>query len=622
MKLAQWALSALGLRQETELDRQRAILRDRVDRIRELETRNALALASSRLERLEADGVPFYRDPTPPPLQQSRPALVPVLCYETNEAGFPYVPAVKFEQDPLFGWNDGNLIGWDLSSTVPVSAFPREMFPERPTTLRTQIAQDAIRFQSRAWFETIPQYSGPIKHLRNYIIGSGMTVDVVTTKNDENEEGPSYEQGEVSTATAPDRPDPDGADGGMEAPDPNKQLAASIQRYLDGFGKHRFNRIHRRLWDSVLNLFRDGEDALRLFPGKEFPEIRSVDTSTIRGPHNEINGPWAYGVLTSWPRDFEDVKAYHLWYSDNTHEDVSPNHLHLCKLDTTGSNVKRGVPLAYSIRKQLPQMAKLLDCMAVGEAARQAIPYIQQYSKADSSAVKAATPSWLDGNNPQYPGYNSGGNGNFNAGMLGGWSQGGDEIQPGAIQKINKGMEFQDPPVSANNQGGVLTYRTLCEALACALNVPLWFVTGSADSENYASSLVSESPVVQLIKHYQQLVTDHFRSVYEAVVEMAAALGKFPADWKTRVEIHCELPSPVARDPDKAVDSDTKLLDKKLLSPQHLCIRHGLDFDEETDLIGQAEANGWKAGNAMDLAQADQLLSNGGEDPPQPQEGE
>ncbi len=601
----------MGVRQ-TPLDEQRQRLQERIDAIRELELRNRNAYAASRLEQLQAAGVPFFRDAPPiaPPME-SRPSYHAVHVYETDAAtGYPFVPSVKFEQDPLFGWPISGLGDWigDLATQVPVGAFPREMFPDRPSTLRTQIAQDAIRFQSRAWFETIPQYSGPIGHLRNYIVGAGLTIDVVPNETEESEEGGvGYEQGTLPTpqaasgdATAQDDGDADGE----AAANPNEALAAEIQKYLDGFAKYRFNRLNRRVWESVLNLFRDGEDCLRLFPGGDFPEIRSVDTSTIRGPHNEINGPWSYGVLTSWPKDFEDVQAYHLWHADNSHEDVSPKTCFLAKLDTTGANVKRGVPLAYKIRKQLPQMAKLLDCMAVGEAARQAIPYIQQYNLADKSAVRMATPSALDAWDAA------------NTEWQNARDRAGDTIQPGQVQHISRGMEFQDTP-QGRAESGAMAYRTLCEAIASALNVPLWFVSGTADSENYASSLVSESPVVQLVTHYQQIVTDHYQQVMEAVVDLS---GQFPEDWRDKVSIHAELPSPVSRDEDKAVDSDLKLLDKKLISPQHVCTRHKLDFEEETDLIAQAEANGWQAQTAMDLMAADAQLNaqNGGDGPPQP----
>jgi len=516
-----------------------------VAEIRDTERQHELAYASSRLERLKARGVPFVREQAPPqPLQQSKPSMHPVMVYETDpQTGYPFKPGIVFEQDPIFGWELNNIWGWDLGSDVPVSAFPREMFPERPTTLRTQIAMDAIRFQSRMWYETLPCYSGAIGHLRNFIIGSGLIFNVVSEDDEE--------------------------------------LAKDVKEWIDEFAKFKFNRLDKRLWDSVLNFFRDGEDAIRLFPGPEYPEIRSVDTSTIRGPHNEINGPWSFGILTSWPKDFEDVKAIHLWYADNTHEDISPTQLKLLKLDTTGSNVKRGVPLAYKIRKQLPQMAKLLDCMAIGEAARQAIPYLVSVKLAD----KGTSHHIIPGQMPEAEHYEdvlASRNGHKR-----------DDIEPGEVRYHSAGQEYNAPPTSDGGTSGTLTYRALCENIACALNVPLWFVTGSADTENFASSLVSESPVTKLIQHYQKMVTEHYQEVLESAVLMAAAQGIFPANVLDTCQIHCELPSPVARNRKENIEIDLQLLDKKCLSPQHVCARNELDFEEETKLLAEAEEGGW-----------------------------
>ena len=594
------ALKALiGIQPESEVSRERRRLQSILEPIAALELRNQYAREASRLEQLRAAGVPFYQSeqaaPSPP-----RRHKVKVPVYTEGRGGYRYeqtfaeLEQVRREQDPLFGWEISIQDWLDLGSAWPVSAFPREMFPERPTTLRTQIAQDAIRFQSRIWFEQLPQYYGPIGHLRNYIVGSGMTIDCVVKDNKKDE--PKYEQ----------QPEGEPAEESeSETQDPNEGLAEDIQAYIDGFAEQRAmpngrrvcRGLHHRLQDSVLNLFRDGEDALRLEPGDEYPKLRSVDVSAIRGPHNEITGPWAYGVLTSWPRDYEDVQAYHVWYADNTHEDVSPNELHICKLQTTGANVKRGVPLCYAIRKQLPQMERLLDCMAIGEAARQAIPYLVQYNLADKSAIRMATPSALEAYDALHNEWEDGRH-----------RRGG--IEAGQVQHISRGMEFQDTP-QGRAESGAMAYRTLCEAIAGALNVPVWWVTGSADSENFASSEVSNTPKTLLIQNYQKIITDHYEAVCSSCVDMS---GKFPEDWREKCEIHCELPSPLARDPDKAVDSDLKLLDKKLLSPQHVCVRNGLDWDEETDLIAQAEEAGWE--NSIDQLPNEGMPADGDKQPP------
>jgi hypothetical protein len=592
------------------LTEQRERLRTQVRRLAAIDLRNANARAASRLEQLAANGVPFHEPPAASPAPRPN-SFHAVPVYETDAAtGYPYKSAMHYEQDPLFGWLDGFGFGFpdmDLSTAIPVSSFPREMFPERPTSLRTQIAQDAVRFQSRIWFETIPQYSGPIGHLVNYVIGEGMEIDVVPREKDEDAEEVAYEQDDPPAAAATAKTDSEPGQA-KDAADPDELLAKAVQKYLDAFATFEHNRLLERVAESVINLLRDGEDALRVYPGKEFPAVRSVDTSTIRGPHNEITGPWAFGILTSWPRDFEDVKAYHLWHPDNSHEDVSPELMALCKLETTGANVKRGVPMAYAARKQLPQMAKLLDCLAVGEAARQAIPYIRQFNVADRAAVRAATPSSLDSWQVAEQEY---------AAAIAGYPRDENAIRPGEVPLINRGQEFQDTP-QGRAESGALAYRTLCEALATCWQIPIWFITGTADAENYASSLVNESPVVKKVIRIQTKVCHHYEFICKAALSIAIRAGKFPKDTLERVEVHCELSTPAARDQDKAIDSDIKLLDKKLLSPQHLCTRNGLDFEEETDLIAQAEQNGWQAQTEMELAQADQLAKQGGDGPPKP----
>ena len=566
-----------------DLAEERAQYKGKIKAIRRIQARNRLARANALLTKLESHGKPTFdrqeqQQPEPAPHQVSRPVTVAEPTYTADPVtGYPFVPTLttwnhkpRFEQDPLFGWaSDGFYLDFgEAGANVPLSAFPREMYPERPSTLRTQIAQDAIRFMSRAWYETMPQYSGCIGHLCDYTVGSGLTFDVVS--------------------------------------DVDEVLAAEVNDYLTTFATYKWNNLDQRVCDSALNLFRDGEDALRLFPGAEYPQLRSTDTSTIRGPHNEITGPWAYGVLTSWPLDYEDVRAYHLWYSDNTHEDVAPGLFKVCKLDTTGSNVKRGVPLAYKIRKQLPQIARLVDCMAVGEAARQAIPYVQQYSMADKSAVGAALRS-----SEQPDLYGDG---------RGAWDEGGSDIVPGGVRHISKGQEFVNPP---NAQGfaasGTGVYRTLCESCACATRTPIWFWTGSADSENYASSLVSESPVVVYIQGVQRKMTTHYRGILESAVLLGVIQGRFPADVLKICQIHVKLPTPVARNRKEEVETDLLLMGKRLMAPQTVCSNNDLDFQEQSDLTKQAEVDGWTDTPEIQAEAAAQRAIAGGQ--PQPQIG-
>ena len=510
---------------KTELKKSEQRLQNTINSIREIEVTNANEIAAQKLEKLRSQGTPVIR-----------------------------------EQDPLFGYGFDYM--WDLGSNVNVSAFPREMYPERPTTLRTQIAQDSIRFQSRIWYETCPQYSGVINHLRNFCTGTGMNIEIVSEEDE--------------------------------------QLALDVNDYIDKFCKYKQNKINKRLYDSVLNYFRDGEDAIRLYPDKDGVNIRSVDTSTIRGAHAEITGPWSYGILTSYPHDYEDVKAYHLWYADNSHEDVSPKLLKFMKAETTGANVKRGVPLSYRMANQIRQLIRLSDATAIGEAARQSIPYLIQYQLQQSGQVSgqinSRIPSPTALNNDQA---------NFN--------KSGDpktDIIAGEIRHIGPGKEFIDSP---SGHDSTWAYQMLCQQMATAINCPAWMVSGTANDTNFSSSLVAESPLVKLIQHCQQQVTDYYKEILEAVVEIGIAKGLFPVNTMEIIEIHCELPNPVARNMKDEIAVDIQLLKENILSPQHLCSRNGLDFEEEQELIEKAEADGWEMKEEIDpnSEEANQNKNNG-----------
>jgi DNA topoisomerase IB len=564
---------------------------------KKLQLRNRLARERSLLIKLENYGVPIERqfDRQQSQIQRHSPKSLTVHepAYATDPAtGYPFLQTTeawdvkpgnkhrtRFEQDPLFGWGVNQFaFGFDrlgdLSTNVPTGSFPRELFPERPTTLRTQIAQDAMRFQSRAWFETHPQYAGACGHLVNYTIGTGLTFDVVS--------------------------------------DVDKQLAQDVMDYLTEFAKYRWNNLAKRPRQTALNILRDGEDALRIVPSDgEYPEIRVIDTSWIRGPHNEITGPWSMGVLTSWPKCYDDVRAYNVWYPDNTQENISPFTMSLAKAATIGSNVKRGIPLSYKIRKQLPQISNLVDCMAIGEAARQSIPYIQQYNLADKSAVGAALRA-NESNAAPPELYGDG----YGYGMgYGAWDR--DGIRPGEVRHINKGQIFEGPPDAPGFAvSGPAVYRTLCESCACATNTPIWFWTGSADAENYSSSLVSESPVVKEIQTLQDEVTVHYKFLLTAAVMIGASEGRFPANVLQIVQVHVTLPTPVARNRKDEVETDLKLLDKRLLAPQQVCKRNDIDFQEAQELIDQAEADGWT--NQMGVTQGERPAGQEGPEGEEP----
>jgi hypothetical protein len=244
---------------------------------------------------------------------------------------------------------------------------------------------------------------------------------------------------------------------------------------------------------------------------------------------------------------------------------------------------------------RLPQAAELCSAMAVGEAKRQRIAYVRQFEQADEDAVRGL--AFRDAERQHYRG----------------WPE--NEPPDSAETPYISSGEYKEGPASTSAAGqGTLTLKSLAEVIAAALGVPVWFVMASADMENYSSSLVSESPVIQTIKTIQRMICRHFERVVRSALSVAVVNGRFPAQVLETVKIHCELPSPVARNRVDEVATDLALLDKKLKSPQHVCAADDLDFEEETELIAEAESAGWENPLDKELDNA-QNGENGGDKP-------
>jgi len=183
---------------------------------------------------------------------------------------------------------------------------------------------------------------------------------------------------------------------------------------------------------------------------------------------------------------------------------------------------------------------------------------------------------------------------------------------PGEIRHIGPGKEFIQPPTGSDS---TWAYQMLCQQMATAINCPAWMVSGTANDTNFSSSLVAESPLVKLIQHAQQQVTDYYKDILEAVVEIAIAKGMFPLDTLDLVDIHVELPSPIARNMKDEIEVDIQLMKENLLSPQHVCARNGLDFEEEQDLIKIAEEAGWEKQQEIDPNSEEASINKNNGDP-------
>lgn len=537
------------------------------------ELRGKLQFALSRHRQLkEAESIEYQRAPAPAP--EARTLMMRFPCYEGeqfqfNAAGqtteYPFRESenwqpVRFETgDEFFRRSDdlGWLMGWSPISLGLGGQFPREMMPGSLASIRVMTGLDLLRFQSKIMFETISPYSGVVNHLCNYVCGDKGATVVASSKTD-------------------------------------KKLAQDLSDYLEQWA----------ISISFLNKVRGCCNQL-LVQGECLPRrwrdsrVTLTDPSWLRGPHNEIGqNPWSYGILSpNWPFEVDTIGAYHLWYPSNEHETLSPQEVFHGRLDSSvGPSAKRSVPLSYRIRPLLPLLESLISELASGEVKRQKIAgVISKAEGADKARfIKRGVDSPFAGSMMDLgePGGPEGFGGLYNA-QSGYW-------------EVNAPVKVESPPAgTAAAQSGCQAYDKVATVAANAIGVASWMMGSDFQEASRATSLTASEPTVKTGKNLQRVLCECWQRVAEA--ECLLTLEEtFPPDMfkKGTVKIHIELPNVEVRDMNELYDRLSKQMSDGLKSPQHVASEMGDDFEEETELIEIAKANGWQSPSDRAMAEA------------------
>jgi hypothetical protein len=159
------------------------------------------------------------------------------------------------------------------------------------------------------------------------------------------------------------------------------ELLTETQAVLDAFLVD--NCWQRRQQEIVHRRDRDGEVFLRLFASPQGRvRVRFVEPGQVSTPPAESGNPSAsFGILTD-PHDVEEALAY---FVDGQMVDASEMQHRKANVD---SNVKRGLPLFFPVRKNLRRAEKLLRNMSTVAEIQSAIALIRRHQGATRSAVQ------------------------------------------------------------------------------------------------------------------------------------------------------------------------------------------------------------------------------------------
>jgi len=404
----------------------------------------------------------------------------------------------------------------------------------------------------------------------SYIVGSGHNYTV------------EYKKGHEAKT-------PEGDEAKTEA---NEADLLSVQEIIDEFveeaGWHKRQQEIRRRKD------RDGECFLRFFKDADGQvSIRFVEPGDVSTPTEFATDPaYSFGIQTD-PADVETVLAY---YIDGKRVDASEiQH----RKENVDSNVKRGLPLLYPVRKNLRRAEKLLRNMSVTAEIQAAISMLRKHGTGTGTVIEAAVQARADHAVR-----------NVDTGQTTYHKQYG----PGTILDTSQATEYEFPAHGIDASRFVLVLQAELRAIASRLVMPEFMLTSDASNANYSSTMVAEGPAVKYFERLQWDTIVDDRDVMDRVLDAAVTSGRLGQDILDKIEVHAEPPGVQTRDKLQEAQGGEILNRVGAMSARTISEQAGLDPDKEKERL--AEENDEKQ-KRLDVYQG---LADGEFNPRKPEE--
>lgn len=349
------------------------------------------------------------------------------------------------------------------------------------------------------------------------------------------------------------------------------ELPRAVQAVLDEFIVS--SQWHRRQQEIVKRYDRDGEVFLRFFVAPDGQtRVRFVEPGQVATPIDRAHDRAAsFGILT----DAHDVETVVAYFVDGTPLEADEIQHRKANVD---SNVKRGLPLFFPVRKNLKRAEKLLRNMSVVAEIQSAIALIRKHRGATKTGVQQFVAGQADatGTNP-----------------VTGKTTSVRRFGPGTILDSHGGIEYDFPAAGLDAANYVTILQAELRAIASRLVMPEFMLTSDASNANYSSTMVAEGPAIRMFARLQAEQVAYDLEVMWRVVRNAIAAGRLPADAASFVEIQAAPPSLVTRNPNEEAEVLRIEYEHGILSAQTWSQRRGLDYDQEQANIAQhAERQG------------------------------
>ena len=460
-------------------------------------------------------------------------------------------------QESILEAINGTPYAFDLISEyrqlLQVPTLIRELWPYKPTIIRTIAMLDFVRFLCRVVFEEAPVFKGLVKGKVNYVC-RGMKCTVIPK---DTEVDPRHDD-----------------------------TAKTAQKYLDMFvdqadylAKRRERRRRMMIEGEAFLWIEDGNDIETLSPVAQYVEPDYIrpsqrESTNQEDPHlgGQRGEDWSFGIHTPKHRYWQPL-GYQIVWNDNEEQKVpASDMIHTAVRER--SNIKRCLPPAFCLLDDMIRLTLLRAALADASKFRAGIGGVVQYQEASESAVR----SWSE--------------------TVGGGGSLLRQDVPPRIEEITAdsytnlislppGRDFVKGPDYPDINSLQAIYSWHIQAIAQAEQVPEWMVSGAAAGSSFASATTSESSSIIEFEAMQEAECAVDRKVLKRVLTAYIAAGKLPADFFEDYDIGVEGEAMIARDQKSEMETAVMAVEAGFCSRQVAATNLGFDYQRDKPLIDQ-----------------------------------
>lgn len=287
-------------------------------------------------------------------------------------------------------------------------------------------------------------------------------------------------------------------------------------------------------------------------------------------PVDQHASDWTFGVHRVV--NDERVFGYHV-VRDGAGRDwdyLPDSHVEHFRSASTDRNVKRGISEFWPVERHLRKGDKVFTATADGSAVQARIAWIRElaegHQRSTVTPVDGYVPIPSQGATRQVQAVNY--------------------TSPVALT-VPAGQKYQPGPMgSQRNPNLILAGQAVLRLAGTRWCMPEWMVSGDASNNNFASSLVAESPFVKSAEAEQHTFKRSALSLLWKAIRIAAEFGRFSvasfAELRRRLMLNATPPTIATRDPLQKSQQDEIDIRTGKKSRRTAAQEDGLNFDEQT----------------------------------------